>query len=161
LIWIAAGLSVACVVASAIAPIWSDTSRSAYALASIILCLAAIMSITVHLTRRRTPTSATLAGAVAVYLLSGLVFADLYICIGELSGVAFFSQTTTPNSVSYLYYSFTILTSVGFGDLTAATDVGRMLAVIEALVGQLYLVTVLAIIVANHRLRPATSPEES
>ena len=160
LLWVAAGLSVACVATSAIAPIWAPTSRAAYALVSIILCLAAITSITVHLTRRRTATSATLAGAVAIYLLTGLVFADLYMCLAELSGVPFFSQTTTPNSVSYLYYSFTILTTVGFGDLTAGTDPGRMLAVVEALVGQLYLVTVVAVIVATHRPRASASREE-
>jgi len=153
LLWVAAGLSVACVAASAIAPLWADTSRAAYSLVSILLCLAAIASITAHLTRRRTATSATLAGAVAIYLLAGLAFADLYTFLAELTGVPFFAQTTSPNSVAYLYYSFTILTTVGFGDLTAGTDLGRMLAVVEALVGQLYLVTVVAVIVATHRPR--------
>ena len=160
LLWVAAALSVACVATSAIAPIWAPTSRAAYALISIILCLAAIASITVHLTRRRTATSATLAGAVAIYLLAGLAFADLYMCLAELSGVPFFSQNTSPNSVSYLYYNYTILTTVGFGDLTAGTDLGRMLAVVEALVGQLYLVTVVAVIVATHRPRTRAAREE-
>jgi hypothetical protein len=160
LVWVATGLSVACVVTSVIAPIWAQSSRAAYALVSILLCLAAITSITVHLTRRRTATSATLAGAVAIYLLAGLVFADLFMCMAELSGVSFFTQTGTPNSVAYLYYSYTILTSVGFGDLTAATDPGRMLAVVEALVGQLYLVTVVAVIVADHRPRIGVSRKE-
>jgi hypothetical protein len=160
LVWAAVGLSVACVATSAVAPIWAPSSRAAYALVSIILCLAAIVSITVHLTRRRTATSATLAGAVAIYLLAGLAFADLYTCLAELSGAPFFTQTTSPNSVAYLYYSFTILTTVGFGDLTAGTDLGRMLAVVEALVGQLYLVTVVAIIVATHPRRTGAAPEE-
>jgi hypothetical protein len=159
-VWVATGLSVACVATSVIAPMWSQSSRAAYALVSILLCLAAITSITVHLTRRRTATSATLAGAVAIYLLAGLVFADLFMCMAELSGVPFFTQTGAPNSVAYLYYSYTILTSVGFGDLTAATDPGRMLAVVEALVGQLYLVTVVAVIVADHRPRIGVSRKE-
>jgi hypothetical protein len=55
--------------------------------------------------------------------------------------------------VSYLYFSFTTLTTVGFGDLTAGSDAGRMLAVMEALLGQLYLVTVVAFIVATRRPR--------
>ncbi len=48
-----------------------------------------------------------------------------------------------------MYFSFTVLTTTGFGDLTAATQVGRALAVVEMLVGQLYLVTVIGIVVAN------------
>ncbi len=48
-----------------------------------------------------------------------------------------------------LYFSFTTMTTVGFGDLTAAGDAGRMLAITEALLGQLYLVSVVALIVAN------------
>jgi hypothetical protein len=151
-VWFAAGMSVACVATSAVAPIWTP-SPAAYALVSIVLCVAAITSITVHLTRRRTATSATLAGAVAIYLLAGLAFANLYLCLAEVSGVPFFAQTTSANSVAYLYYSYTILTTVGFGDLTARTDPGRMLAVVEALVGQLYLVTVVAVIVATRRPR--------
>ena len=159
-LWVAVGLSVAFVATSAAEPIWAGPSRAAYALASIILCLAAITSITVNLTRRRTATSATLAGAIAIYLMAGLTFANLYLCLAELSGVPFFGQTTTANSVSYLYYSYTTLTTVGFGDLTAATDLGRMLAVVEALVGQLYLVTVVAVIVATRRRRTGAAPED-
>jgi len=49
----------------------------------------------------------------------------------------------------FLYYSFVTLTTVGYGDVTAATNLGRMLSVIEALVGQLYLVIVVALIVSN------------
>jgi hypothetical protein len=94
-----------------------------------------------------------LAGAVAIYLLLGLIFADVYMCLAQLSGVAFFAQTASPSSVAYLYFSYTTLTTVGFGDLTAGTDPGRMLAVVEALMGQLYLVTIVAFIVATRRPR--------
>jgi hypothetical protein len=48
-----------------------------------------------------------------------------------------------------VYYSFTVLTTTGFGDLTAVTPVGQALAVVEMLVGQLYLVTVIGVIVGD------------
>jgi hypothetical protein len=155
-VWVAAGLALACVLTSAVAPVWLGSSRVVYALVSITLSIGAIGSIVTHLTRRRSATSATLAGAVAIYLLLGLIFADLYMCMAELSGVAFFAQTAPPSSVAYLYFSYTTLTTVGFGDLTAGTDPGRMLAVVEALMGQLYLVTVVAFIVATRRPRTSS-----
>jgi hypothetical protein len=55
-----------------------------------------------------------------------------------------------------LYFSYSTLATVGYGDYTAATDLGRTLAVLEALIGQLYLVTVLAAFVARARRRSAS-----
>ncbi|MFM7551963.1 MAG: potassium channel family protein, partial [Actinomycetota bacterium] len=49
----------------------------------------------------------------------------------------------------FLYFSYITLATVGYGDFTAADAVGRLLAMLEGLVGQLYLVTVLALIVSN------------
>jgi hypothetical protein len=56
-----------------------------------------------------------------------------------------------------VYFSFTTLTTAGFGDLTARTDLGHTLTVFEALIGQIYLVTVVSLIVSNlgRRGRPA------
>jgi voltage-gated potassium channel Kch len=56
---------------------------------------------------------------------------------------------TAPRSIDFLYFSYVTLTTVGYGDLTAAGDLGRMLAVTEALLGQLYLVTVVALVIGN------------
>ena len=57
----------------------------------------------------------------------------------------------TPND--FLYFSLATLTTTGYGDLSAATELGRAMAVTEALIGQMYLVTVLAVIVSNVRRR--------
>jgi hypothetical protein len=152
-VWVATGVAVACVLTSVVSPVWLSSSRAIYGLVSITLSVGTIAAIATHLTRRRTATSKTLAGAVAIYLLVGLVFADLYMCLAQLSGVPFFAQPGATGSVAYFYFSYTTLTTVGFGDLTAGTDPGRMLAVVEALMGQLYLVTVVAFIVATRRPR--------
>ena len=64
----------------------------------------------------------------------------------------FFAQIQPPDkasAVDYLYFSFTTITTVGYGDLTAQANVGRMLAVLEAILGQLYLITVVALVVQN------------
>ncbi|HKE97628.1 MAG TPA: ion channel [Actinomycetes bacterium] len=99
----------------------------------------------------------TILGALCIYLLFGLSFAYLFSTVGAVSG-PFFAGTQGATLVEYLYFSFTSLTTVGYGDFVARTDLGRMLAVSEALTGQLYLVTVVALLVGNvgrgRRIRP-------
>ncbi len=91
----------------------------------------------------------TFYGAVCVYLLIAMAFATSFALISLISGTPFFAQVATPNQIDYLYFSFTTITTVGYGDLTAATSVGRMTAVLEAVLGQLYLITVVALVVQN------------
>jgi Ion channel len=90
----------------------------------------------------------TVLGALCIYLLLGLFYAYLFWAVGVLSS-PFFAQIQQATMVDYMYFSYVTLATVGYGDLTAATDVGRMLAISEALIGQLYLVTVVALLVAN------------
>ena len=66
----------------------------------------------------------------------------------------FFVQTAHATTPDFLYFSFITQTTVGYGDFTAAGDLGRALAVVEALTGQLYLVTIIAVLVS--RLSGAT-----
>ena len=66
-----------------------------------------------------------------------------------MSGEPFFVQTDNPSGVDYIYFSFITMATVGFGDLSPATDLGRMTAVVEAVGGQLYLVVVVALFVSN------------
>jgi hypothetical protein len=90
-------------------------------------------------------------GALAVYLLVGLTFGFL---VGALAtGLAgdYFAQGTDGTQTQRVYFSFTTLTTTGFGDLTARAPGGRALAVLEMLIGQLYLVTVIATLVGNLR----------
>ena len=69
------------------------------------------------------------------------------------------SQPTT----SYMYFSLTTITTTGYGDFTAASEFGRLLAMAEAVTGQVYLVTFVAMLVglfAANRIagRPAVAP---
>ena len=61
----------------------------------------------------------------------------------------FFVQEATATTADYLYFSFVTLCTVGYGDLTAAGGLGRAMAVFDALIGQIYLVTVLALLVSQ------------
>jgi hypothetical protein len=87
-------------------------------------------------------------GVLSLYLLIGMFFAFTYRAIDELGG-PFFADGKTATTSHCLYFSFTTLTTVGYGDFVARTDLGHTLAVIEALIGQIYLVTVVSLIVSN------------
>jgi hypothetical protein len=74
----------------------------------------------------------------------------------QISGDPFFSGAVDGDVSDFLYFSFSTLTTTGYGDLTAGTDLARSFSITEALIGQIYLVTVVAVIVAN--LRPSRRP---
>lgn len=94
-------------------------------------------------------TADTFFAAVSVYLLVGMFFATLYSLISAIADDPFFVQTASASAVDYLYFSFTTITTVGYGDFTAASGVGKMMAMIEAVLGQLYLITVVSLVVQN------------
>jgi voltage-gated potassium channel Kch len=97
-----------------------------------------------------TVTMQTMFGVLCLYLLIGLMFGVAYATIQQISGTDFFT-TGHAGRDDFLYFSYATLTTVGYGDLVAATNLGRSLAITEALAGQIYLVTVVAVIVSNLR----------
>ena len=92
-------------------------------------------------------------GALAVYLLVGLTFGFVIGAVATGGSGSYFVQGTDATQATRVYYSFTVMTTTGFGDYTAATKGGKSLAVLEMLIGQLYLVTVIAMLVGNLRRR--------
>ena len=102
-----------------------------------------------RLVRSRGATDQAVAGALAIYLLVGLLFAFVIGWVSHLNGTPYFVERTGVTMGDRVYFSFATLTTTGYGDFTAATSLGHALAVVEALVGQFYLVTVVAILVGN------------
>jgi hypothetical protein len=97
----------------------------------------------------------TMFGVLCIYLLLGMLFASAYALVGDAQTEPFFAAGIDPDISDYLYFSFATLTTVGYGDLSAATDLGRSVAITEALIGQIYLVTVVAVIVGGLSRRRA------
>ena len=111
---------------------------------------------------RETVTLEAVFGVLSVYLLLGMFFAYLYGAIDRFGGAPFFAQNVSINTARSIYFSFTTLSTVGYGDLTARSNLGHTLAISEALVGQIYLVTIVSLIVANigrTRSRPRRGSE--
>lgn len=100
---------------------------------------------------RRHPTVSmnTVLGAITIYVLFGLFFAFVYRSILLIDPDSFVTATGALDPAAMQYFSFVTLTTVGFGDITAVTSVPRTLVALEALLGQVYLVTVVAMVVGN------------
>jgi hypothetical protein len=94
-------------------------------------------------------------GALCAYLFIGAYFAFLYDVMANLSKSPFFAQPGADSKLNYLYFSFITLTTTGYGDISPAFGPGRMIAVTEAVIGQLYLVSVVAIVVSAYGKRKA------
>lgn len=98
-------------------------------------------------------------GALSIYLVLGIVFAQLDASLGAVTGGNFFAGGADTRISDYTYFSFVTLATVGYGDLVPGEGGARALAVVEALTGQLYLVTVVALLVSNFGAR-RTGPRE-
>jgi hypothetical protein len=98
-----------------------------------------------------TVTIQSIYGALSAYLITGLMFASIYAALDHLSESNFFAGNQPANTQTYQYFSFTTLTTLGYGDFTAAENGGRSIAVLEAMTGQVFLATLVARLVSAYR----------
>jgi hypothetical protein len=165
LVRLAAVLAVAAVLMAIVRQIGGDAGEGASRTINAVLCALGPPAVAVGIVRElrtagRVRIQAVM-GVLALYLLIGMVFGFIYGGIDRFGGDPFFS-TGQPTTVSNcLYFSFTTLTTVGYGDFAARSDLGHTLAIMEALLGQIYLVTVVSVIVSNlGRPRPARQHQD-
>jgi hypothetical protein len=135
--------------------LFSSLPSATFVPASLVLVIGAVLiaatSIVLaeRLVRNPEVTLQTIVGALCVYLLIGLFFSFVFTTSAVVSRAPFFASTPVASSADYLYFSFITLATVGYGDFVPGTNLGRMLAATEGLTGQLYLVTVVALLVSN------------
>jgi hypothetical protein len=137
----------------------SKTAEVVAASVNLVLPAAAIVVLARRIVMEPSVSGRTVLGLLSVYLLIGMTFAATFIMIAVVSGEPFFAQTDHAQPVDFTYFSLVTLATVGYGDFTAANPMPRMLAAIEGLTGQLYLVTVVAVAVSRVRTRRDRSPE--
>ena len=115
----------------------------------IALVLATTMVIVVRrIVRHRVVTGQTIFGALSAYLMIGFFFSAVFTAIDRLGAAPFFAGGQAATSATVQYFSFVTLSTTGYGDYTAAGEAGRSMAVLEALLGQIFLVTLVARLVA-------------
>ena len=113
-----------------------------------LLYIVAIPSVTRRAFQHARVTVNTLAAGLTAYLLIGILFAALYRGVAALEDFRVFDGIVRPAAGDYAYFSFITMTTVGYGDLAPATGAMRVLAVFEAIIGQVFLVTAVARIVS-------------
>ena len=109
------------------------------------LLVTATLPVTIsRVLKHRRVTHETVFGALCAYVLVGLLFAFLYLAVDALRSDPFFAQPGEHAQPEFLYFSFVALTTLGFGDLSPSVGLPQALTVLEALLGQVFLVTLVA-----------------
>ena len=140
-----------------------DDARGAQltaAIVTLVLPIAAIGALGRRIVKEHDVSGRTILGLLSVYLLIGMTLSALYVTIAVASQEPFFAQIKQAEPVDFTYFSYITIATVGYGDLTPANPLPRMLAAIEGLTGQLYLVTVVAVAVSRVRTRRDRTREE-
>ena len=136
----------------------TTTGAGAAELWKALMLLVTAVLIVRRVLAKPTVTIQSIYGALSAYLVIGLMFAAGYAAIDRLTGTAFFANNEPASTQTFQYFSFTTLTTLGYGDFTAAGNGGRAVAVLEALTGQVFLATLVARLVAAYRT-PAREDE--
>ncbi len=121
------------------------TRESTRPLTLLILAVLAPLVVVRRLLKHRTVTTGTLLGAISAFLLLPIAFYYAFLTVATLQGTPFFGQAQP--TTSFMYFSLTTLSTVGYGDLAAVTPFARLVATAEAISGQVYLVTFVAMLV--------------
>jgi len=157
----------AIVVAGAVAVVLAELTLTRADANGVVDCVLSVILLTTlicivdRILSQQDVTLRVIAGAISAYLLVGLMFASIFGVVSWLQSGPFFSDGQTVDAETLQYFSFSTLTTLGYGDYTSATSAGRGLAALEALIGQIFLATLIARLVSSFRRGPALTPQPS
>jgi hypothetical protein len=143
-------LIVVAISASVFVSAGSEAGGAVNSIAGFLFVLGVLFTILRRFAAHPVITGQSVLAAICVYLLMGLGYSSVYGFIGAVDPTGLFGpQSGAGTSVIRMYYSFITLTTVGYGDFVPYADITRMIAVTEALIGQVYLVTIVALLVSQ------------
>ena len=128
-----------------------DTATGISQIGGVVVLATLLVGVLDRVLHHEEVTVQTLFGAVCAYFLIGLMFSAVYGALNDLGNSPVFGEPV--NRSVFSYFSFTTLTTVGYGDFTAVTDIGRRIAMIEAVIGQVFIATTLARLVSMYKAR--------
>jgi hypothetical protein len=151
-------ISVLAATIAALMPVGTDFGKWATIVGGVLLIITPFV-ISRRIASHTVISTETVLGAISVYLLIGMSFAFIYSATGALSSAPFFIDRASATINDYLFFSYTTLTTVGYGNLVPAGNLGQTFAMLEALIGQIYLVIVVARLVSLWgQKRPPVGP---
>lgn len=145
-------LALAAVVLAALAELLDDThllGASSFVIVSLLLLAAGAILRAVLMETE--VGFRTILGAISVYTILGLLFSFLYAALDRVESAPFFGPGVSVKGGDFLFFSFTTLTTTGYGDLVPAGQPGKMISGLEMLMGQIFLVTLVAGLVSLWR----------
>ncbi len=118
----------------------------------VVLSLFLPVIVVRRIVRHQQVARSTLLGAVCAYLLIAFTFTFMFLTVNVLDSDRFFGEERP--TTDFMYFSLTSLTTLGTsGDLQASSDLGRLLSVTETVIGQIFLVTLVAALVGLYAAR--------
>jgi hypothetical protein len=123
-----------------------------------ILYFYIVVLLVVKLLSYRTITADLIYCAISTYFLIGVMWAGIYMIIEGISPGSF---SGISEAADLLYFSFVTLTTVGFGDITPQSIIGKRLAIFEAAMGGIYLAVIIAMLVGRYMTMQAVLASES
>ena len=142
-------LTIVAVASIVLLAVGGDTASGISEVASAVILGGLLVAVLDRVLRHEHVTIQTLFGAVCAYFLIGLMFSAVYGALNDFGDTPVFGQPVERSVFSY--FSFTTLTTVGYGDFTSVTDIGRRLAMIEGVLGQVFMATTLARLVSLYK----------
>lgn len=143
-------LAIAAAVGAALNFFWaSEALTAAVGIVAGLLTFTIAVVVAAGAFAQQEVNSRSVASAICIYMLFGMMFMFVYGVLAALDHGPFFAQGTDGTRPLRLYFSFVTLATLGYGDYTPKGNLGHALAVLEALIGQLYLVTVVAVVVTR------------
>jgi hypothetical protein len=124
----------------------------------VALTLATLLRGAIRTLKRDGVTVQLVFAGLSVYVVLGVLFAMIIGTVADVTHGFYFAQHTDGNTSDRVYFSFVTLTTTGFGDFTPATQYGKAIAVCEVLIGEIYLLTVVSLLVGNLRPGGPLSP---
>jgi ion channel len=150
--WLAAGVALAgSAAAFGAALTGTEVGGGIAAIWKGLVLLLAVGLIISRVLARPTVTVQSIYGALSAYVILGMMYAAFFAAIKYLGGGGFFANGQPANTQTYQYFSFSTLTTLGYGDFTSAINGGRAVAVLEAMTGQIFLATLVARLVSAFR----------
>jgi hypothetical protein len=147
-VWLSAlSVGLAAIAAASDERTWLNLSS----LVQILLLTVAMGAVLRRVVTAPEVSSRTILGAISVYTVLGILFTSVYATIDRIQGGPFFEGVAHPEGSDFLFFSYTTLTTTGFGNLVPGGQPGRMVSGLEMMIGQIFLVTLVAGLVSLWR----------